>query len=61
MGWFTQDKNEDTHTHVKAGVNNDTGQVQTEFIIAQRDGSGHDHIAINDSGEITSHTYRGEE
>ncbi len=60
MGWFSQDKNDDTHTQVKSGVNNDTGKSQTEFIIAQRDGSGHDHIAINDSGETTSHTSRSE-
>lgn len=56
MGWFTQDKNEDIHTK----VNDDNDDPQTEFIIAQRDGSGHDHIVISQDGDITSHTFREE-
>lgn len=59
MGWFTQDKNEDTHTQVKSGEDKD-GNPQTEFVIANRDGSGHDHVAINDQGDTTSHTSRSE-
>jgi hypothetical protein len=60
MGWFSQDKNENTSTQVKSGVNHDTGKSQTEFIVAQRDGSGHDHIAVSDTGQVTSHTHRSE-
>lgn len=57
MGWFTQDKSDDTHTSVKAGTSHDTGSATTEFIIADRDGSGHQHVVIDDHGN-TIHNER---
>jgi len=60
--WETQNVTAGIRTKVKSGENHDSGGTpQTEFIIARRDGSGHDHLAINDRGETTSHTSRSED
>ncbi len=54
MGWFKQDETKDTVTMVKSGENRDTGQAQTEFIIADKaDGGNHTHVAISDTGDTT--------
>ncbi len=50
MGWFTQDHSDDTHTSVKAGYSRDHDVAATDIIIADRDGSGHQHVVIDDSG-----------
>ncbi len=52
MGWFNHDKNEDTVTEVKAGYSRDHDVPVTEFVIADRDGSGHQHVVIDDSGNV---------
>lgn len=55
MGWFTQDKNDDTHTKVSdSGYSVDRQCNTTEFIIADRDGSGHQHVVISDTGDVIS-------
>jgi hypothetical protein len=59
-GWFNQDKNSDTDTQVKAGHDNARGVDVTEAIIADRDGSGHQHVAIDDQGN-TVHDARVED
>ena len=52
MGWFTQDKTADTHTKVDTGFDVDNQCRTTEFIIADRDGSGHQHVVVSESGDI---------
>lgn len=50
VGWFEQDKNEDTNTQVKSGYSHDQGRATSEFVIADRDGSGHQHVVLDDHG-----------
>jgi hypothetical protein len=57
MGWFSQDRNEDTKTQVKSGYDKSHDTPVTEFIIADRDGSGHQHVVIDEKGD-TLHNAR---
>ncbi len=47
-GWVEQDVTEDTHTRVKAGESYDLGVPTTDVVIADRDGSGHQHVVLDD-------------
>lgn len=59
-GWVEQDVSEDTHTNVKAGESYDLGVPTTEFVIADRDHSGHQHIVLDNYGnEIVNHRSDG--
>lgn len=49
-GWMTQDRTPDAHTSVKGGESYDLGVPTTEFVIADRDGSGHQHVVLDDGG-----------
>ncbi len=49
--WAVQDRTEDLTTQVKGGFSHDRQAPTTEFLILDRDGSGGQHIVIDDMGE----------
>lgn len=51
----TQSKDDDVHTKV-AGRDSKTGEPASDFIIANRDGSGHEHVVINEDGDTVHDT-----
>jgi hypothetical protein len=48
--YSTQDINPDWHTKVNAGWSRDQQAPVSDFIIAARDGSGHQHVVIDQYG-----------
>jgi hypothetical protein len=46
----TQDRTADVHVTVQGRESHDHGVPTTDFIIADRDGSGHQHVVIDDQG-----------
>jgi hypothetical protein len=46
----TQDQNADYHTKVNAGWSHDQQSPTSDFIIAARDGSGHQHVVLDQYG-----------
>lgn len=51
--WQTQSSTSTHVTKVKSGVNRDTGQPQTEIIIADKsDGANHTHATYDQDGDI---------
>lgn len=52
----TQDRTDDVHVSVQGRESHDHGVATTDFVIADRDKSGHQHVVIDDMGnEIVNH------
>lgn len=54
MGWETQDSNDNAKVLVNGGYNK-AGEPRTDFLIIDKSTGEHNHISIDQSGNVTEH------